>query len=92
MNAANKRAELHLDLQDLIETQSVKFSEEAYEKIKDTLPYVSSERKSNGRIQIKPKADVKAVIGRSPDELDSVLLSIHAAMLYINETRDYMTE
>lgn len=92
VNAANKRAELHLDLQDLIETQSVKFSEEAYEKVKDTLPYVSSERKSNGRIQIKPKADVKAVIGRSPDELDSVLLSIHAAMLYINETRDYMTE
>ena len=92
VNAANMRAELHLDLQDLIETQSVKFSEEAYEKVKDTLPYVSSERKSNGRIQIKPKADVKAVIGRSPDELDSVLLSIHAAMLYINETRDYMTE
>lgn len=92
VNAQNKRAELHLDLQDLIETQSIKFSEEAYEKVKDTLPYVSSERKSNGRIQIKPKADVKAVIGRSPDELDSVLLSIHAAMLYINETRDYMTE
>lgn len=92
VNAVNKRAELHLDLQDLIETQSIKFSEEAYEKVRDTLPYVSSERKSGGRIQIKPKADVKAVIGRSPDELDAVLLSIHAAMLYINETRDYMTE
>lgn len=92
VNAANKRAELHLDLQDLIETQSIGFSDEAYEKVRDTLPYVSSERKSSGKIQIKPKADVKAVIGRSPDELDAVLLSIHAAMLYINETRDYMTE
>lgn len=92
VNAINKRAELHLDLQDLIETQSIRFSEEAYEKVKDTLPFVSSERKSGGRIQIKPKESVKAVIGRSPDELDSVLLSIHAAILYINETRDYITE
>lgn len=92
VNAQNKRAEMHLDLQDLIEKGQIHFSEQSLEKIKETLPFVSCERKSGGRILIKPKADIKAVIGKSPDELDSVLLAVHAAILYTNETTDYMTE
>lgn len=92
VNAQNKRAEMHLDLQNLIETKGIEFSEESYEKIRETLPYVSMERKSGGRILIKPKADIKAIIGKSPDALDSALLAIHAAILYTGEVSDYMTE
>lgn len=91
VNAQNKRAEMHLDLQDLIDRNGIYFSSESLEKIKPTLPYISSERKSGGRILIKPKEEVKAIIGKSPDELDSVLLAIHAALLYTGETTEYMT-
>ena len=92
VEAANKRAEMHLDLQDLIDKGQIHFSEQSLEKIRDMLPFVSSERKAGGKIIIKPKSDVKAVIGKSPDELDAVLLAIQAAILYTGEATEYMTE
>lgn len=82
-NASNKRAEMHLDLQDLIEHQAIDVSEEVYSKIKDTLPLITCERKSNGKIQVIPKPAIKAMLGRSPDELDAVLLSIQAAIRFM---------
>lgn len=91
VNAYNKRAEMHLDLQDLIEKGQIKFSSEALEGIKDVLPFVSAERKSNGKFLIRPKDEIKAIIGKSPDELDAVLLAIQAAILYTGETTEYMT-
>lgn len=81
-NAANKRAEMHLDFQDLSDNRVLMVSEQVKELIKDTLPYITSERKANGKIQIRPKEEIKARIGRSPDEFDSVLLSIHAMVLF----------
>ena len=81
-NAQNKRAEMHLDLQDLIENQYIEFSEQAYEAVKDVFPYVTSERKANGKIQIIKKSEIKAQIGKSPDELDSILLSVHAPLIF----------
>lgn len=86
VNAANKRAEMHLDLADLIENQGCAFSPEVYGEIKDILPMVVSERKSNGKIQVIPKAEIKAKLGHSPDALDAVLLALHAAVLYSDET------
>ena len=85
-NAANKRAEMHLDFQDLSDNGVLMISEEVKEAIKDTLPYVTSERKASGKIQIRPKAEIKAIIGKSPDEFDSVLLSIHAVILFFENT------
>lgn len=85
-NASNKRAELHLDLQDLIESGLVEVSEDVYSKIKDTLPFVTCERKSSGKIQVIPKSQIKSMIGRSPDELDAVLLSIQAAMRFMGDS------
>lgn len=79
-NASNKRAEMHLDLQDLIEHRAIEINTDVYSKIKDTLPLVTSERKANGTIQVIPKPTIKAMLGRSPDELDAVLLSIQAAV------------
>lgn len=85
VNAFNMRAEMHLDMQDLIENDRILFSEDAFNQIKDTLPYVISERKTGGRIAVRPKSEIKAQLGRSPDELDAVLLSIHAGVVFSGE-------
>ena len=85
-NAANKRAEMHLDFQDLSDNRVLMVSEEVRDLIKDTLPYITSERKASGKIQIRPKEEIKALIGRSPDEFDSVLLSIHAVVSFYENT------
>lgn len=91
VNAYNKRAEMHLDLQDLIEKGQIKFSPEVLEHLRTELLYVSCERKSNGKYIIRPKDEIKAVIGKSPDELDAVILAIQAAILYTGEATEYMT-
>lgn len=85
-NAANKRAEMHLDFQDLADNRVLMISEEVRDAIKDTLPYIASERRANGKIQIRPKEEIKAIIGKSPDEFDSVLLSIHAVVQFYENT------
>lgn len=85
-NAANKRAEMHIDFQDLTDSGVLEVEAEAYEKIKTTLPYITSERKSSGKIQIRPKGEIKSYIGKSPDEFDAVLLSIHAAVRFLGDS------
>ena len=85
-NAANMRAEMHLDFQDLSDNGVLMISEEVKEAIKDALPYITSERKASGKIQIRPKEEIKAIIGKSPDELDAVLLAIHAVILFYENT------
>ena len=81
-NAQNMRAEMHLDLQGLIEDQNITFTPSAWNQVKDTMPYIVCDRKANGKIIVRPKIEVKNAIGKSPDELDSVLLAIHAMILY----------
>lgn len=90
-NASNMRAEMHLDLQDLIDRKGIAFSEDAYEAVKDTLPYVNCERKASGKIEIEKKSLLKQKIGRSPDELDSLILSIHAAVEFMGNSLTYIT-
>lgn len=85
-NAVNKRAEMHLDFQDLTDNDVLEVSSEVYAKIKDALPYITSERKNNGKISIRPKSEVKAIIGHSPDELDSLLLSIQAVIQFLGDS------
>lgn len=84
--ASNKRAEMHLDFQNLIEDQVMEVSQSVYDSIKDALPYITSERTANGKIKICPKQSVKAVIGHSPDEFDAVLLSIQAMIRFLGDT------
>lgn len=81
-NAVNKRAEMHLDLQDLCESGVLEVSRDVMDKIADVLPHITSERRANGKIQIRPKAAIKAIIGRSPDAFDAVLLAIHALIMF----------
>ena len=85
-NAQNMRAEMHLDLQNLIEDDYFDISPDAYTKIKDVLPFVLADRRASGKIQVRPKVDIKRSIGRSPDELDSLLLAIHAVIVFFGES------
>lgn len=85
VNASNKRAEMHLDLQGLIESGVYECTQEVYNEIKDCLPYITNQRKTSGKITICPKEQVKAIIGHSPDALDAVLLSIHAAIKFLGD-------
>lgn len=81
-HAVDKRAEMHLDLQNLIEDRKISFSEQAWEKVKDIFPFVKSEVVRGDKRRIIKKSVIKTKIGRSPDELDSVLLSIHAPLIF----------
>lgn len=89
-NAYNLRAEMHLDLQNLIEDKMFDISEEAYEKVKDIFPYVLATRRANNLIQIKEKEKIKKDIGRSPDELDALILAIHAAIVFFGESNTFI--
>lgn len=91
VNASNKRAEMHLDLQDLIENGRISFSQQAYDLIKPVLPYITCQRTANGKIKIVEKAKVKAIIGKSPDELDAVLLGIQAMVQYLGDDVEPIT-
>lgn len=90
VNAQNMRVEMHLDLQDLIDHQRCIFSPQAFETVKEILPYVTSERKATGKIAVVPKAEIKSQIGHSPDALDAVLLALHAAIMYSAESVAYI--
>ena len=85
-NATDRRAEMHLDFQDLSDGCLLEVSEEVAEKIRGTLPYITSFRRSSGKIQIRPKSEIKAIIGHSPDAFDAVLLSLHAAIRYLGDS------
>lgn len=91
-NASRKRDEMHLDLQDFIEHQACEFSPGVYKQIEEVLPLVTCERKSNGKIKVVQKDEIKAKIGHSPDAFDAVLLALHAAILYSSDSVTYMTE
>lgn len=84
-NASNKRAEMHLDFQDLTDGGVLEVSEDVYKQIRDVFPHITSERKSSGKVQIRPKNEIKVHIGHSPDEFDAVLLSIHAAIRFLGD-------
>lgn len=89
-NAQRLRDEMHIDLQNLIEDGMFEITEDAYEKIKDIFPYVLAKRQTNNLIKITDKPEIKKSIGRSPDELDSLLLAIHAAIVFFGESNAFI--
>lgn len=90
VNAANLRAEMHLDLQDIMENRKATFDPKVYKEIKEVLPHVTGERKATGKIAIRPKIEIKNEIGHSPDAFDSVLLALHSAILYTEENATFI--
>ena len=91
-NAGNMRAEMHLDLQDLIENQSLVFTQKAYDAVKEVMPFVTCDRRASGKIVVRPKIEIKNAIGHSPDAFDAVLLSIHALIMYSLNEAVFITE
>jgi len=85
VQGANKRAEMHLDLADLIENQRLSMTSEMHALVKEQLNAVQVYHKSGDvkpKTAIIPKDDIKKKIGKSPDELDATLLSVHAVLLH----------
>lgn len=80
-NASNMRAELHLDLQDLIEHGDITCISEVKEMLKEEMRAVKSFIVGGGKKAIISKDEIKSKIGHSPDELDSALLAIHSVIL-----------
>lgn len=87
--AANKRAEMHIDLQDLMDNHAIYYDAEILGKIESTMDVLHIIRKENMQILITPKAEVKAIIGHSPDLFDALLLAIHAYLMYNFEGYGY---
>lgn len=82
VNALNMRAEMHIDVQDLVSTKALTMSEQAYAQVKDTMPLITSERTAANKIRVRPKIEIKNLLGHSPDAWDALLLGVHAAIVY----------
>ncbi len=78
----NMRAELHIDLQELMNAGNISFTTKCLKMLSKQLLAVRIEMKTNGKKAIISKDIIKQEIGHSPDELDSCLLSVHSAILY----------
>lgn len=88
----NMRSELHLDVQDLMDNGKLVYTSDMAEVLKPQMAVVKAIRKQNGKTGIIPKEQIKQILGKSPDELDSVMLSVHAAILdtvFYNHTPVY---
>lgn len=81
--AFNRRAEMHLMLRGMMEAQRVSFVKKVWDLIAREMSFVTEIQKPEDRlVKIRPKSDIKKLLHHSPDELDSVLLSLHCAELY----------
>jgi len=81
--AFNRRAEMHLMLRGMMEAQRVSFVRKVWDAISRQMSFVSEvQRPEDRKVKIRPKAEIKKLLRQSPDELDSVLLSLHVAELY----------
>lgn len=78
--AERKRDEMHLHLQSLMDDKAIKWTHKTWGMVRDAIPHIKMELKPNGKIKVVPKNAIKAVIGRSPDELDAVMLMIQAVV------------
>lgn len=77
--AANARAEMHLDLRDLCESHLVYIAPSSYDELLRQMREVGNATDSlTAKIRIEAKKDIKARLGRSPDNLDSLCLAIRA--------------
>lgn len=84
--AFNKRAELHLMLRGHMEAQKVSFTVKVWDSISKEMSFVAETQREGDRlVKIRPKAEIKKLLHKSPDELDSVMLSLHSAELYYLE-------
>lgn len=78
--ALNKRAEMHLDLKDLCESRMITIDNSCYDDVIRQMREVGNTPELN-KVKIEPKKKIKERLGRSPDNLDSACLAVHALVL-----------
>lgn len=82
IEAANPRAQLHLQMRSLLEAKVLKINPK-YD-LGEQMTAVRGEHVANGKVKIVEKKVLKAIIGKSPDELDAVMLGIYGASAYLS--------
>ena len=81
--AKNKRAEMHLVLRQLMQEDKVVFAEELKEILLPQMRVVQTKNKDLEKITLIGKDVIRQILKRSPDDLDAVVLAVHALELYI---------
>lgn len=83
LHSKNKRAEMYLDMQDITIKGMFYCCQSDYDKIRDELNAIPSAEYDVTKIALPKKEKIKKILGgRSPDNLDSIVLAIHAVTLY----------
>lgn len=78
--ALNKRAEMHLDLKELCESQMMFIAPEYYDDLIKQIREVGNSEQGQ-KIKIEAKKEIKRRLGQSPDALDSLCLAVRALVL-----------
>lgn len=78
--ALNKRAEMHLDLKELCESQMMFIAPEYYDDLIKQIREVGNSEQGQ-KIKIEVKKEIKRRLGQSPDALDSLCLAVRSLVL-----------
>lgn len=78
--ALNKRAEMHLDLKELCESQMMFIAPEYYDELIKQIREVGNSEQGQ-KIKIEAKKEIKRRLGQSPDALDSLCLAVRSLVL-----------
>lgn len=78
----NKRAEMYLDMADLISHKKLLGTSDVIAQLKEQMNATKLEETSNNKKKIIDKKFIKSKIGKSPDELDSTVLAIYGILMY----------
>lgn len=81
--ARNKRAEMHLVLRQLMQENKVVFSDELKDVLLPQMRATQTKQKELDKVTLIGKDVIRQILKRSPDDLDAVVLSVHALELYI---------
>lgn len=83
VRARNKRAEMHLVLQQLMQESRVVFSEHLRSRLLPQMRVVQVKNTDLTKVTLIEKSVIRELLKRSPDDLDAVILSVHALELYL---------
>lgn len=78
--ALNKRAEMHLDLKELCESQMMFIAPEYYDDLIKQIREIGNSEQGQ-KIKIEAKKEIKRRLGQSPDALDSLCLAVRSLVL-----------
>lgn len=80
--ATNVRTEMHIDLQQLIDSHKISFTTGVAKMIAPEMSVCRTYTRPNGKMNVISKPEIKQKLGHSPDALDATLLTVHACLLY----------